>query len=544
MNHRKSKLRLALIRNFTIIGIISAVISLATYTGITYHSIKEFAYENLAITRTQHEMYIKSWFHERVQDITQLTLSRAVREKDLVNIKRLLSAYMEKVNTDFDGLYYVDSRGILLFDGERILTRGINVKDRSYFQAALEKKQYVSEIIISRVTAKPTVIVSSPVINDQGAFAGVILGPLDLSKIQEITSSLQFGKTGETYLVDVNGRMLTESRSILKLNKHGEDADVSRPFLIQSEAVKRVLNGETGFGDYISYRGAPVLGAYQWISDRSWGLIVEIEKNEIIGSLLHKIGIFILIFLGMILLIIFPLARYTTQKIVEPIDVLTQEVSSFSEHYRELEPSMSHKESTYEEVDILDKSFHRMREKIGQLMKTLESQALLDSLTGLANRRCFQKRGQEIIELAQRTKQSCTIIFLDIDKFKEINDKYGHKIGDEVLVRLAKLLEENVRLNDVVCRYGGEEFIIISPSMDMDGAYQFAERLRELVTAMPLYHAPLLKMSISLGVSAFKGAKKGFKASDILNELIKQADQAMYVAKKKGRNRCEKYVSS
>ena len=161
--------------------------------------------------------------------------------------------------------------------------------------------------------------------------------------------------------------------------------------------------------------------------------------------------------------------------------------------------------------------------------------ALTDVLTGLYNRRhAMDRLAQEWAE-ADRGLRPLAVLMLDIDYFKVVNDSYGHDAGDSVLRRVADVLRAIARLSDVVCRYGGEEFLIIAPDTPLDGAFQLAERIRVGIErqSMPV-GGQTIRLSMSLGV-AVKDGRIGSH-----ERLLKAADEALYRAKQKGRNRVER----
>lgn len=156
--------------------------------------------------------------------------------------------------------------------------------------------------------------------------------------------------------------------------------------------------------------------------------------------------------------------------------------------------------------------------------------AIKDELTGLFIRRYFTHRLQEEIRRARRYKQEFSLIMLDIDHFKDVNDTYGHAVGDKALICMAKLLEKTVRDPDVPCRYGGEEFVVMLPETGIDGAALLAERLRVVIEETII---PELKraITVSLGVATYP------IHGDEATTLMHAADMALYSAKEEGRNR-------
>lgn len=163
--------------------------------------------------------------------------------------------------------------------------------------------------------------------------------------------------------------------------------------------------------------------------------------------------------------------------------------------------------------------------------------AMRDSLTGVANRRAFEETLEREWRLALRTQHVVSLLLVDIDFFKQYNDRYGHLAGDACLRRVAMVLQQAVqRPSDMLARYGGEEFALVLPDTPPDGAKDIATRLCEMVRHLNAQHDdnPLFRVTISVGVASITPAHGGTPA-----ELVATADQALYKAKHNGRNRVE-----
>ena len=167
-----------------------------------------------------------------------------------------------------------------------------------------------------------------------------------------------------------------------------------------------------------------------------------------------------------------------------------------------------------------------------KLKETLQEHSLRDPLTRLFNRRYLEEFTTKEIHRATRNGIPMGIIMIDVDYFKNFNDNYGHEAGDFVLKELSKYLEKKTRKSDVVCRYGGEEFILILPDTSLKNTLLHGEKIKEEVKYLNLeYHQKSLQITISLGVACFP--KHGLQLEDLLNA----ADRALYLAKKQGRDR-------
>jgi diguanylate cyclase (GGDEF)-like protein len=157
--------------------------------------------------------------------------------------------------------------------------------------------------------------------------------------------------------------------------------------------------------------------------------------------------------------------------------------------------------------------------------------AMTDPLTGLYNRRHFFERAEMEFQRAKRQEQSISFLLMDVDGFKAINDRYGHDAGDAVLLHLSSILPGEVRVFDIVARFGGDEFIVMLVNVREDLAYEIAERIREVVARSPVksdFHK--FNIHLSLGIATFESGDVELKT------ILKRADDALYHAKRGGRN--------
>lgn len=168
--------------------------------------------------------------------------------------------------------------------------------------------------------------------------------------------------------------------------------------------------------------------------------------------------------------------------------------------------------------------------------KAITIMATTDCLTSMANRFSFLDRAEELLRRQAELGLPVSVLFLDIDHFKLINDQFGHGFGDEVLVRLASLIRDSLRGHDLSCRYGGEEFVVALPDADFDNVRGIAERIMTTVRETQFGGQVGFHFTVSIGVAVSR------KGEDDLEEIINRADEAMYKAKKNGRNRIEFYA--
>lgn len=167
--------------------------------------------------------------------------------------------------------------------------------------------------------------------------------------------------------------------------------------------------------------------------------------------------------------------------------------------------------------------------ELEQLNKELETLAYTDSLTQLYNRRYFFEFSEHLVLLSKRESNPLSLIMIDIDHFKSINDRYGHDVGDQVIKALSDRVSEMIRKSDLLARFGGEEFVLLLPGTDLDGAVIIAEKIREMIEGCR--DVERVSFTISIGISQFFYQEEG------LDTLIVRSDRALYQAKNSGRNK-------
>jgi diguanylate cyclase len=187
----------------------------------------------------------------------------------------------------------------------------------------------------------------------------------------------------------------------------------------------------------------------------------------------------------------------------------------------------------------LEKQFAQSAEEVTKLRQNLDEMRLAahtDSLTGIANRKHFDSRFKELVEHAAVNDEPISVLMADIDHFKNVNDSYGHQVGDHVLRLVSVAISQSVRGRDFVARYGGEEFVVILPRTALTGAMAVAENIRDSMASKRLTRKAtgeaLGAITLSLGAAQYRD-------DESTDDLIKRADEGLYRAKHRGRNRVE-----
>ncbi|MFI4940292.1 MAG: GGDEF domain-containing protein [Burkholderiales bacterium] len=179
----------------------------------------------------------------------------------------------------------------------------------------------------------------------------------------------------------------------------------------------------------------------------------------------------------------------------------------------------------------------RIRSNLSSAIATISELAHRDSLTGLFNRRDLMDRLEvEVARNVREAQRELNLCMIDLDHFKAINDKFGHTVGDEVLILVGKCIEESIRIVDYVARYGGEEFVLILGRASDDLALTICERVRERVSQLQIKNMPGFSVTISVGIARSV-------AGETSTQWIKRADEALYEAKENGRN-CVRVASA
>ncbi|MGI9419243.1 MAG: GGDEF domain-containing protein [Geminicoccaceae bacterium] len=210
----------------------------------------------------------------------------------------------------------------------------------------------------------------------------------------------------------------------------------------------------------------------------------------------------------------------SVSEVRDMIEQVLTETRSMQDHTKQLEQALE--ESTKELASISDH------------LVTARQQALTDGLTGVANRRCFDERLEELTAEATREGDSLCLLIGDIDHFKAFNDTYGHRVGDQVLKQVARTLTQCIKGRDLAARYGGEEFAVILPQTDLTGAEKVSEQIRQSIAKKKI---KMKSSGETLGAITISIGATQYVSGESQAALIERADQGLYRAKREGRNR-------
>lgn len=357
--------------------------------------------------------------------------------------------------------------------------------------------------------------ISYPIRGGDGSYQGYVAGTIYLqqnSVLQTLLGVHYYRDGSYLYVVDQDHRILYHAQQ----DRVGEVVN-------GNVVIEAVLRGEAGARELINSRGVPMLAGYAPVGVSGWGVVAQRPVAAALAPAGALMGTMFLHLLPMTIVAL-ALIWWLAYLISKPLRDLANAVQAAEAP--EVPQQVKGVRAWYFEVRQLRRAaltaLTVLHERIGSLNRV----TLTDGLTGLLNRRGLQATLREW----QTMRRPFSVLAIDADRFKAVNDTYGHAEGDEVLRRLARIMVNLVRGGDLCCRTGGEEFLILLPETGLQEACQLAERLRKTVEAQ----APGAgRVTISVGVAYCDGA------ADHQGRTLRCADAALYRAKQLGRNRIE-----
>ncbi len=499
----------------------------------TKSAILQSAQQDLKDQVKSHQTVITEWFKERQFDVKFLAESDSVRSGNPERIWQMLKIF-DDTHTDISAAAWADANGII--NSRNASTSKIDVSDREYFIQGQAGNPHVTKVIFGRSSDKPVIIFSYPVTLKDGSFGGVIILASRLTAIDKMVRNLRFGSTGETYIVNREGYMLTESRFLDELKQSGR---VKNSAIIEiktsTKILEAALSGKQPQGVYNDYRRTKVIGSCQWVNGGRWLIISEIDYSEVMAPI-YSFILTACAGAALALLILIPFSLRLVRSISIPLMNLDVIARQMTKGIFSCDCADAGIDSPPEEVERLIQGFCAMQNKVESTVQELQRSAITDQLTQLPNRRYLMKEGSRLLNIAIRAGQPCSIMILDIDRFKNINDTYGHNVGDIVLRQMSKTFQEIIRTSDIVARYGGEEFVVVAPGSDIESGRILAERLRKGIEDRTFNtDEQPLTCTISIGVAHYNTDIRF--GVDIYEDTLARADEALYAAKNAGRNR-------
>ncbi|MBW8375933.1 sensor domain-containing diguanylate cyclase [Stenotrophomonas sp.] len=428
------------------------------------------------------------------------------------------AARLQLQTNSFNSVLIVDAGGTVLATSPQSLAlQGVLLKSAGNRDALARRVPFISDPYQS-ATGRLLVAISHPIFSTQGEYQGYVSGTIYLrqrSILQSLLGKHYYRDGSYLYVVDRHGRILY----------HIEQDRVGQ-FALENPAVQAVTQGHSGAQQVRNSHGVQMLAGYAPVPSVGWGVVAQRPTTATLAPLSQLMSsvIWNAIPLGILSLLI---TWWFARRISLPLWQLARNVQN-----RDTGIAIRHVtgiRAWYYEVAQLKNallySFNLLQDRIGKLNRA----SMTDPLTGLQNRRGLQQG----LEDWQARGQPFGIIALDIDRFKTINDRFGHAVGDAVILRIAQLMRDDARDTDLLCRNGGEEFLMLLPGIDVTNAARVAERLRVQVAAEVFEQVGTV--TVSLGVAHYP------TYHDDPQQALRLADKALYMAKEQGRNRTVVY---
>ncbi len=430
---------------------------------------------------------------------------------------RLLAREAERLRlqtNSFNSVVFVDAQGwVHATSPETLPIKGRQLDTLGVQEALRERRPTVSLPYVA-ATGNLLVFVSCPVVDRAGRYRGLVGGSIYLkreSALHNLLGEHHYRDGSYLYVVDQSRRMVY----------HPDPARVGEQ-VGANPVIDAVLGGERGRQRVVNSRGVDMLAGYASVGSAQWGVVAQ---RPVQSALAELDGLMQGVFYKSL-----PLAAVLMGLIWWSAWLIARPLWQLADGARHMDrpgtaDGLRQVRSWYFETSELRRAMllgvNLLHHKIGKLHRD----ARTDPLTGLENR-----RGVDLaLTLWQAEQRPFAAVALDVDHFKRVNDSHGHDAGDLVLQRLAELMRSCSREQDVLCRLGGEEFVMLLPDVAPAAAAQVAERLRQLVERTPI--VPVGAITISLGVAQWP-----VQVGDAAH-VLKAADQALYSAKHAGRNR-------
>ena len=504
--------------------------------------IKANVKRELRILASHASHEIDAWVNQNIHEANSLTsakilidaLSNAVKPQSgqIKNSPEILTHYLRSVHTKLDTILELT----VIDTQKKVIASSSNLQ--------IEKKMPQKEWLGNKISQHP--VVSPPLLNEQFdtviiriavpiiSYDDYILGQLvltyDLLDIKPALKNSPKSPRGEILLLDSEGDILLASH-----------IDVEHPSSLDTSVFNQLQNNPGNFSTFQIFSENYVLGLAYTTEILPITVVAVKNHRDVYAAWTEQRNLYFIL-VGISILIVAGIALYLSHSIVTPLQRLIDATAQIVKGNLDIPITVV---TQKDEVGKLAQMFNLMTEKLRQSQskilaankamqqknKLLEKLSITDGLTGLYNRNKLNLIIQDQLSRFQRNKRAFSVLMIDVDYFKELNDELGHVAGDEILATVAKCLMQSIRSIDFAARYGGDEFIIIQTETTVKEAIITAERIRSKVSET---HCKAVNKTINVTLSI------GIVQSEIQDTtpttLISRADTALYEAKHAGRN--------
>ena len=413
---------------------------------------------------------------------------------------------------NFNSLSVIGSDAIAIATSPNIGIAGNKIESPGVLEA-LSKKTNIISSPYRAITGRLLILISTPLFDFQNKYIGMLNGTIYLEEENFIKDILaeHFSEDGSyVFVVDKEGTLIYHPE------KHRIGEKVR-----ENKVVQSLMEKQSGAKEIFNLKGQHVLAGFSYIEASEWGVVSQTPYKSSLNPLsgiMQKMFFYTMPFV----IVFYFLAFLLSEKLASPL----KNLALFTMSANSEETYEKSKISTwYFEAKQLTETIERYRKKQEETLADFKQQSLTDSLTGLRNRRYLDLLFTDLLE----QNKAFSIIMIDIDHFKKVNDEFGHQAGDEVLKFLANHMTSASYEKGVCIRLGGEEFLIVIPNTQAKDTYDLAEKLRKDVEiSMPPINR---KITISTGVGEYKLNQES------ISSLMHRVDEALYAAKSGGRNR-------
>jgi diguanylate cyclase (GGDEF)-like protein len=423
------------------------------------------------------------------------------------------------------GLFVLDTAGVVLADYPATSDRvGLSYADRDYFQQALKGDATIGRPVVGRVAKVPVLPMARPLRDASGSVRAVLVGVSSLQSPNFMSAlySTRVGATGSLVLVS--------PRDKLFVGASGSDIALTPTPQPGSQAQHdAAMTGKRGTGIWVNASGVEELAATASVPSSGWFVVARMPATEVYAPL-DRLRVFIQSNTAIAIPVFLLLMVLVLRHLMRPLMNAARHADRMTHGEIPFEPLPVVRD---DEVGHLTAAFNRVLSKLIESRAELEHMAHHDALTGLPNRQLLMDRMAQSLARAERHKGSIAVLFLDLDGFKPINDRFGHEAGDDALRQVAQRLAEAVRREDTLARIGGDEFVILLSDIQenpADAAALVAVKCLEVFAAEFMVHGQACRLGTSIGIAVGNDPASAEK-------LLIAADQAMYRAKESGRGK-------
>ncbi|MDW0113159.1 diguanylate cyclase [Sporosarcina saromensis] len=502
------------------VAMLSLVLTLVSSITSGYRVQKQSLIDNTLETNRAYAEKLSSTTESYLEmtlqtlEVSAKTLAPHMRKEEADSFLIPEADRVKNQTNTFNSIAIVEKGGEILATSPQTLElRGKMLTSKGGMQALEAQKPFISEPYIA-LTGRLIIFISHPVFDENNNYLGIIGGTIYLKEeniLQEVLGEHFYQDGSYVYVVDKTGRII-----------YHQDKERINDFAPENPVIQDVIKGNSGAMRLTNSKEIDMLAGYAYLPNAEWGIVTQRSTEATlvpVNNMMKEMIVKALPFLFISILIIW----YFSKQIALPLQKLATYAESSTESNQE--KKISTIRTWYYEAIQLKKALHYSMNFFQDRVNFYLHQSTTDPLTKLWNRRAMDEFLKELTD----QEKAYAVVILDIDRFKRVNDTYGHAVGDDVLKFLAKVMQDVTREQDRCCRFGGEEFVIVLPEATEEIAFQVAERLRKKMENTVSPCGEVVTVSLGIATSPHNGTHP--------KVILEAADESLYEAKRSGRNR-------